>query len=219
MVLFQSPQSIALFDLVEQWVQITTDARHCLGRECPLVKQCFAERAKARAKEADIVIANHHLVLLDAALREQSDGAVTLLPEHDVLILDEAHDLEETATSVFGTEITGARWRCLLTQFSRLRKAMPDTVEELLAMADERDPVELDTLLDEAYQSLHEALTQADTLFSRAAHHVRAGHQPQDGRGPGPHHAPDAPLPGDRRDPISLPSSMATSGRLPCAPV
>jgi ATP-dependent DNA helicase DinG len=103
---------------------------------------------------------------LDAALREQSDGGVTLLPERDVLILDEAHHLEETATSVFGIEITGARWRWLLTQFSRLRKALPDTVEELLAMADARGPVELDTLLDEAFQALHEALTQADTLFT-----------------------------------------------------
>jgi ATP-dependent DNA helicase DinG len=189
--LFELPENIAIFDLVERWVRwerehegvgeldasgiaippaiaqhITTDARHCLGRECPMVKQCFAERAKARAKEADVVIANHHLVLLDAVLREQSDGSVTLLPERDVLILDEAHHLEETATSVFGTEITGARWRWLLTQFSRLRKAMPDTVEELLAMADERNPVELDTLLDEVYQALHEALTQADTLFT-----------------------------------------------------
>jgi ATP-dependent DNA helicase DinG len=92
MALFQSPENIAIFGLVEQWVQwerehsgvaeldasgitippeimqpITTDARHCLGRDCPFVKQCFAERAKARAKEADVVIANHHLILLDAA--------------------------------------------------------------------------------------------------------------------------------------------------------
>jgi ATP-dependent DNA helicase DinG len=182
---------MAIFDLVERWVQderahegvaeldasgiaippeitqhITTDARHCLGRECPMVKQCFAERAKARAKEADVVIANHHLVLLDAALREHSDGGVTLLPERDVLILDEAHHLEETATSVFGVDITVARWRWLQSQFSRLRHAMPTTVEALFAMADEGQPVAFDTLLDQVYQALHEAATQADSLFA-----------------------------------------------------
>jgi Rad3-related DNA helicase len=191
MALFQSPESMAIFTLVEQWVQeqrereglaeldasgiaippeivshITTQARHCLGRECPMVKQCFAERAKARAKEAGVVIANHHLVLLDAALREQSDDGVTLLPTRDVLILDEAHHLEETATSVFGIEIGVARWRWLQSQFSRLRHTMPNTVEELFAMASEGQPVELDTLLDQAYQALHEASTQADTLFT-----------------------------------------------------
>jgi ATP-dependent DNA helicase DinG len=191
MALFQSPENSAIFDLVERWVQderehegvaeldasgtaippeitqrITTDARHCMGRECPFVKQCFAERAKARAKEADVVIANHHLVLLDAALRAQSDGGVTLLPEREVLILDEAHHLEETATSVFGIDITVARWRWLQAQFSRLRHTIPDTVEAFFALADQGEPVPFDTLLDQAYQTLHEAVTQADMLFA-----------------------------------------------------
>ncbi|MDQ3830289.1 MAG: hypothetical protein M3361_13525 [Candidatus Tectomicrobia bacterium] len=191
MALLQSAEHVAIVDLVERWVQderahagvaaldasglaipaeitqhITTDARHCLGRDCPLVKQCFAERATARAQEADVVIANHHLVRLDAALREHSDGGVTLLPERDVLILDEAHHLEETATSGFGVDITVARWRWLPSQFARLRHARAHTVEALFAMADEGQPVALDTLLDQVYQALHEAATQADALFA-----------------------------------------------------
>ena len=78
----------------------------CTGQECPGANdcsdgvECFAERARARASASEIVVVNHALACLDI----EADGNV--LPEHDVLIVDEAHALAEAATRSFGADLS-----------------------------------------------------------------------------------------------------------------
>lgn len=99
---------------------ITTDSDGCTGRKCPEYGACFVERAKGRAREADVVISNHALLLRDLMLRAQTEGQVSVLPESDVIILDECHHLEDVATDAFGSEITLGRWNRLAARIEKL---------------------------------------------------------------------------------------------------
>ena len=83
------------------WKQVSVTARECIGASrCPHGEECFAELARATAREADVVVTNHALLAIDAL----SD--VNVLPEHDVVVIDEAHELDGRITAVASAEIT-----------------------------------------------------------------------------------------------------------------
>jgi ATP-dependent DNA helicase DinG len=82
------------------WSEIAVGADRCLGRRCAFVGACFSEAARRRAREADLVIVNHALYFADLGLREESDASI--LPEHDAVVFDEAHRLEEAAANWLG---------------------------------------------------------------------------------------------------------------------
>jgi ATP-dependent DNA helicase DinG len=87
----------------QAWRQFSVTARECLGAQrCPHGTDCFAEQARGRAGEAHIVVTNHALLAIDA-LEE-----FKVLPEHDVVIVDEAHDLVDRVTSVATGELSAA---------------------------------------------------------------------------------------------------------------
>ena len=94
---------------------LTAGADECGGRSCRFYKQCFVRRARARSMAADVIVANHALVL-----SEMSEGTQAL-PEHAHLILDEAHNLEEAATRYFTVEISRGRIRYFQRRLGRLR--------------------------------------------------------------------------------------------------
>ena len=82
------------------WAMVSTTARECPGAfRCPSGRDCFAEDARARAAEADVVVVNTHLYGAHLA----SGGAV--LPPHEVVVFDEAHEVEEVMTDSLGVEI------------------------------------------------------------------------------------------------------------------
>lgn len=90
------------------WAALSVSARECPGAyRCPSGTACFAEWARTRAASADVVVVNTHLYATHVA----SDGAV--LPEHDVLILDEVHEVEDIMTSGLGVELTAGRIRAI----------------------------------------------------------------------------------------------------------
>jgi ATP-dependent DNA helicase DinG len=94
------------------WSELSVGADRCAGKRCPLVGNCFAERARELAGKAELVIVNHALYFADLALRTRSDGAA-VLPEHDAVVFDEAHRLEEAAAAWFGGRVSLARLRQL----------------------------------------------------------------------------------------------------------
>ena len=84
------------------WRQVSVSAQECIGAQrCPFGPRCFAERARDAAAKADIVVTNHALLAIDAT----SD--IGVLPEHDVVIVDEAHDLVDRVTSATAGELSG----------------------------------------------------------------------------------------------------------------
>jgi len=90
------------------WSMLSVGPRECPGaHRCPAGGQCFAERARARAAEADVVVVNTHLYGAHVA----SGGAV--LPPHDVVIFDEAHEVEGIMTATLGVELSPGRLRAL----------------------------------------------------------------------------------------------------------
>ena len=87
----------------QAWRQVSVSARECLGvQRCPFGTQCFAEQARDEAGQADIVVTNHALLAIDAL--EEFD----IFPDHDVVIIDEAHDLVDRVTSVASDELSAA---------------------------------------------------------------------------------------------------------------
>ncbi len=90
-------------DLPDQdpvWPYVTSTRENCLGSECPEYSRCHVIAARREAQAADIVIVNHHLLLADLALKEEGFG--DLLPGTDALIIDEAHQIPDTAGQFFG---------------------------------------------------------------------------------------------------------------------
>ncbi|WP_333618163.1 ATP-dependent DNA helicase, partial [Dietzia sp.] len=86
----------------QAWRQVSVTARECMGSLCPDVEECFAEAARDRAAQADVVVTNHALLAIDA----MTDASI--LPEHDVVVVDEAHELSDRVTGVSTAELTGA---------------------------------------------------------------------------------------------------------------
>ncbi|MFD2421097.1 ATP-dependent DNA helicase [Amycolatopsis pigmentata] len=87
----------------QAWRQVSVTARECLGvSRCPVGTDCFAERARSEAGQADVVVTNHALLAIDALQGYQ------VLPEHELVIIDEAHELVDRVTSVATGELTSS---------------------------------------------------------------------------------------------------------------
>lgn len=89
------------------WSWVTSNKDNCLGGECPNAAECFVNKARRDALDAEVVVVNHHLFLADLALKEE--GIAELLPACDVIVFDEAHQLPDIATSLLGQAISTAQ--------------------------------------------------------------------------------------------------------------
>ena len=86
------------------WADVTSTRENCLGSECADYDRCFVMNARKQALAADVVVINHHLFFADVMLKDE--GLTELLPACNTVILDEAHQLPDTATLFFGEEIS-----------------------------------------------------------------------------------------------------------------
>ena len=75
------------------WRQVSVTAMECLGGKCPMLAECFPDKARATSREADVVVTNHAMLGIAAT------GSPGVLPEHDVVVVDEAHELTDRVTS------------------------------------------------------------------------------------------------------------------------
>src|SRR5205085_2142615 len=106
------------------WAQLSVSARECPGASrCPMGEECFAEAAHRRAAAADVIVVNTHLYATHLAT-----GGY-LLPEHDVVVFDEAHALEDVAASALGLELTGGRFLALARLVRPMAEEEADAVE------------------------------------------------------------------------------------------
>ena len=86
------------------WPLVTSTNDNCLGSDCPLYKECFVVKARRKAMDADVVVVNHHLFMADMVVKESGFGE--LIPEADVMIFDEAHQIPDIASQYFGQQVT-----------------------------------------------------------------------------------------------------------------
>ena len=89
------------------WPYVTSTRDNCLGSNCPFHRECFVMKARKDALDADVVVVNHHLFFADVMLRDE--GLAELLPACNTVILDEAHQLPDTATLFFGEQTTAGQ--------------------------------------------------------------------------------------------------------------
>ena len=105
------------------WAQVSVNAAECLGRRCPLVEECFSEMARSRAAEADIVITNHALLAINAF------EGMKVLPEHETVIIDEAHELVDRVTGAVSGSLTVAMVRRAARSVKKHSKADSGALE------------------------------------------------------------------------------------------
>lgn len=152
------------------WRQVSVSARECLGAaRCPIGTDCFAEQARAAAGRADIVVTNHALLAIDAMQGYQ------VLPEHDVVIVDEAHDLVDRVTSVATAElaaapVTAAARRCgrlidqdVADRLLESAEGLARVLEDLPAGRIDALPAPLDGALRAVRDSTHACVTKLGT--------------------------------------------------------
>jgi ATP-dependent DNA helicase DinG len=106
------------------WADATTTPDARIGPRCPYFERCFVTQARRLADQAQLVLVNHHLYFADRVLRAASPGA-RILPDHDAVIFDEAHQLEDVATEHFGARISTHRLAELVRDAYQALSSMP----------------------------------------------------------------------------------------------
>lgn len=137
-----------------EWYAVSSSSNECPGkRECPFGSICKAEAAKAVAKDADLVVTNTAMLMTDLVLRKATDDSVAMLGDYEVVIIDEAHELEEWATNALSTQIKRSGIESLLTKAENLAGEQAQSIER--QAADVRDS------LDEVWKALDAEQRQA----------------------------------------------------------
>jgi ATP-dependent DNA helicase DinG len=172
------------------WARLDARRDTCTGQKCPDFSECFVTAMHAQAREADIIIVNHHLFFADLALKHDDFGSI--LPEYSAVVFDEAHEIEDVASDYFGRQISNYRFEelardadqtlrilklgspALLRRTQRLRERSRTFFESFPAR-DGRFPFsrgEREAFIEqhhEAYSGLTDALKSIETEFAALA--------------------------------------------------
>lgn len=166
-------------------VQSSSDTR--LGARCPYFDRCFVTRMRRQAEASQLLIVNHHLFFADLALKGPHPGLV--IPDYDAVILDEAHQVEDTAALFFGTRVsqrqltTLVKDATLLLQQAQTTSNLPAQVERaalgLFAKLSEGTTTDARTRLDEDvwYGATHRAYLELDEVLDGLNHAASSAKQ------------------------------------------
>jgi len=171
-----SLQTLAFEPSDEVWDEVAAESDLCTRLRCPDFNECFVFAARRRAADADVVVANHHLLASDLAVRRAQgnweDAAV--LPPYRRLVLDEGHHLEDTAADHLGKQATSRGVERLLSRLERNNRGILPALRAALA-ADAVEPLREDALAllrERLAPALAEARRGAEQLFHRLEAHL-----------------------------------------------
>lgn len=119
------------------WTYAVSTRENCLGSECAHFRDCFVMKARKEALEAELVVVNHHLFFADLWLRDE--GVAELLPASHNVILDEAHQLADTAALFFGQSVTTGQVIDLARDARQSAKVFAKDAPALAQAAEELD--------------------------------------------------------------------------------
>src|SRR6185312_14704546 len=107
------------------WAKLDARGEACLGQACPDYERCFITEMRRRAAESDVIIVNHHLFFADLAIKQQAKSApdAGILPDAGIVIFDEAHELEDVASSYFGISLSNVRFEELARDVETMLRA------------------------------------------------------------------------------------------------
>lgn len=178
------------------WPEVTSTADNCLGNKCEHYEDCFVMKAREKAKEADILVINHHLFLSDIALK---DNQITdFLPDFDLVVIDEAHQLLNICSDFFAEKLSlseinsflkdvlvaaGTLSAEIVVQWKELTKSVDQSMKDLILtstniLKEADKPIAVSKfsdahLLVEPMQSSCHRWRTCQTLFCRAKTHLR----------------------------------------------
>ncbi len=98
---------------LEVWEKVRSEHNNCLGRRCPTYNACFYYAARRRAEAAHLLVVNHALLVADLVLRRDN---ANVIPDYDLLVIDEAHTLEDIAVDQFGSSVSAGQVQHLLAE-------------------------------------------------------------------------------------------------------
>ena len=114
----------------ELWGRLDARRDTCTGQKCPSFNPCFVTGMHQRAKEADLIIVNHHLFFADLALKQDDFGSI--LPEYSAVVFDEAHEMEDVASDYFGRQISNFRFEELARDADQTLRLLHQATPSLL---------------------------------------------------------------------------------------
>lgn len=158
------------------WRQVSVTSLECLGQKCPLIDDCFPERARGIAREADVVVTNHAMLGIAAT------GSPGVLPEHSVVIADEAHELSDRVTAAATAELSVASIEHASRQ-ARRHGGIPTT--DLDAAAADFGSVLAGLPAERFPDGLPEGARLSVAGVRDAARAVLSALKPEPGKGPG----------------------------------
>lgn len=142
--------------LPQVWDEVASDHGNCMGRKCPMYKDCFYYRARRRIANAHVLVVNHALLFSDLAVRRQGGG---ILPKYDVVVFDEAHNMESVAGDHLGLSITSGQVEYMLNKLYNDRTNRGLLVHHHMADAERRvmeSRIEADAFFGDLYEWLQE---------------------------------------------------------------
>lgn len=151
----------------EAWGAVCAEHGNCLGAKCPERKRCFLFRARAQMHDADLLVANHHLLFSDLAMRREGAG---FLPDVAAVVMDEAHTVEDTASDHLGIRLSPYAFEHWLR-----RLFMPETGKGLLGYLRAGPAAQTVTRLWDAVPELFHAVPRAAGLGARDSQKVVPG--------------------------------------------
>ena len=116
-------------ELSALWNKLDARTEACLGSTCPDYRRCFVTEMRRKALESDIIIVNHHLFFADLSVKQEAAGApdAGILPEAAAVVFDEAHELEDVASSYFGLSVSNLRFEELARDTDALLRGKEGT--------------------------------------------------------------------------------------------
>lgn len=164
-----SLQDLPVQPSADVWEEVRSDADVCLRARCPHFEACFYQRARRDAAAAELLVVNHHLLFSDLAVRRATGNytAAAVLPPYRRVVLDEAHNLEDAATSHLGARVSRRGMLRLLARLERRGKGLLPSLEG--ALRGERSDLltaeALRRVKDDLRPAVERARLQAGELF------------------------------------------------------
>ncbi|HEX2167168.1 MAG TPA: helicase C-terminal domain-containing protein [Longimicrobiales bacterium] len=126
-----SIQDLGFDPAPEVWDEVASESDVCLRARCPHFEQCFYQKARREAGAAEILVVNHHLLFSDIAVRQlqANFGGTAVLPPYRRVVLDEAHNVEDAATSHLGVRVTRRGLHRLLARLERRERGVLPLLE------------------------------------------------------------------------------------------
>lgn len=171
----------------DTWEEVRSDPDICLRARCPHFQDCFYQRARRRATSAQVLVVNHHLLFTDLAVRRATNNYTqsAVLPAYKHVILDEAHNVEDAATSHLGVEVTRRGLYRSLSRLDRRGRGILTAIHEAVGEVDDgpalRERVEnrVRTALSRARAEVEGFVERLEPLAPPGAGAIRLGPEGQ----------------------------------------